>query len=280
MNSKYKIQKYKSNNLNNVEDLISIEEPLEISIKFKTKETWIQNIISITMRTPGNDEDLVRGFLFNEKIIEKNEYIEKIESVGDYVGEYKLQNKIVVTLNNSENIDIDKIKRNFLTNSSCGVCGKTSLDSLDIIKKDKVLKSLPKISKEIIIKSPSVLRDNQSEFSKTGGIHASGLFTSDGGIVCIKEDVGRHNALDKLIGYSLNKGLLTPSSQFITCSGRLNFELVQKVLMTNIGILIGVGAPTSLAIDLANKFDITLIGFVKEDSFNIYSNEDRVIIKG
>ena len=140
MNSKYKIQKYKSNSLNNVEDLISIEEPLEISIKFKTKETWTQNIISITMRTPGNDEDLVRGFLFNEKIIEKNEYIEKIESVGEYVGEYKLQNKIVVTLNNSENIDIDKIKRNFLTNSSCGVCGKTSLDSLEIIKKDKVLK--------------------------------------------------------------------------------------------------------------------------------------------
>jgi len=279
MNSKYKIQKYKSNSLNNVEDLISIEEPLEISIKFKTKETWTQNIISITMRTPGNDEDLVRGFLFNEKIIEKNEYIEKIESVGEYVGEYKLQNKIVVTLNNSENIDIDKIKRNFLTNSSCGVCGKTSLDSLEIIKKDKVLKSLPKISKEIIIKSPSVLRDNQSEFSKTGGIHASGLFSSNGEIISLREDVGRHNALDKVIGHSLNNGLLDPPSQFITCSGRLNFELVQKVLMTNIGILIGVGAPTSLAIDLANKFDITLIGFVKEDSFNIYSNENRVIIK-
>jgi FdhD protein len=183
MNSKYKIQKYKSNSLNNVEDLISIEEPLEISIKFKTKETWTQNIISITMRTPGNDEDLVRGFLFNEKIIEKNEYIEKIESVGEYVGEYKLQNKIVVTLNNSENIDIDKIKRNFLTNSSCGVCGKTSLDSLEIIKKNKVLKSLPKITKEIISKSPSILRSNQSEFSKTGGIHASGLFASNGKLV-------------------------------------------------------------------------------------------------
>jgi len=279
MNSKYKIQKYKSNSLNNVEDLISIEEPLEISIKFKTKETWTQNIISITMRTPGNDEDLVRGFLFNEKIIEKNDYIEKIESVGEYVGEYKLQNKIVATLNNSENIDIDKIKRNFLTNSSCGVCGKTSLDSLEIIKKDKVLKSLPKISKEIIIKSPSVLRDNQSEFSKTGGIHASGLFSSNGEIISLREDVGRHNALDKVIGHSLNNGLLDPPSQFITCSGRLNFELVQKVLMTNIGILIGVGAPTSLAIDLANKFDITLIGFVKENSFNIYSNENRVIIK-
>jgi FdhD protein len=279
MNSKYKILKYKSNNTNKIEDLVSIEEPLEISIKFKDNETWIQKIISITMRTPGNDEELVRGFLFNEKIIEKNDFIEKIESTGENVGEYKLKNKIVVTLNNSENVDIDKIKRNFLTNSSCGVCGKTSLDSLEIIKKDKVLKSLPKISRDIIIKSPSILRDNQSEFSKTGGIHASGLFTSNGEIISLREDVGRHNALDKLIGHSLNDQLLNPSAQFITCSGRLNFELVQKVLMTNIGILIGVGAPTSLAIDLANKFDITLIGFVKEDSFNIYSNEDRVIIK-
>ena len=279
MNSKYKILKYKSDKANKIEDLISIEEPLEISIKFKNHGIWTKNIISITMRTPGNDEDLVRGFLFNEKIIEKNEFIEKIESVGEKVGEYKLKNKIIVTLNNSENVDIDKIKRNFLTNSSCGVCGKTSLDSLEIIKKDKVLKSLPKITKETIIKSPSILRDNQSEFSKTGGIHASGLFTSNGEIVSIREDVGRHNALDKLIGYSLNKGILDPSSQFIACSGRLNFELVQKVLMTNIGILIGVGAPTSLAIDLANKFDITLIGFVKEDSFNVYSNEDRIIIK-
>ena len=279
MNSKYKILKYKSGKPNKIEDLISIEEPLEISIKFKNKGTWTQNIISITMRTPGNDEDLVRGFLFNEKIIEKNDFIEKIESAGEKVGEYKLKNKIIVTLNNSKNVDIDKIKRNFLTNSSCGVCGKTSLDSLEIIKKNKVLKSLPKITKEIIIKSPTILRDNQSEFSKTGGIHASGLFASDGRLVSIKEDVGRHNALDKLIGYSLNKGILTPSSQFITCSGRLNFELVQKVLMTNIGILIGVGAPTSLAVDLANKFDITLIGFVKEDSFNVYSNEDRIIIR-
>ena len=279
MNSKYKILKYKSQITNKIEDLISIEEPLEISIRFKNQKKWIENIISITMRTPGNDEDLVRGFLFNERIIEKNEFIEKIEGVGETVGKYNLKNKIIVTLNNSENIDIDKIKRNFLTNSSCGVCGKTSLDSLEIIKKDKILKSLPKITKELIIKSPKILRDNQSEFSKTGGIHASGLFSNNGKIVSIREDVGRHNALDKLIGYSLNKGILNPASQFIACSGRLNFELVQKVLMTNIGILIGVGAPTSLAIDLANKFDITLVGFVKDDSFNIYSNEDRVILK-
>ena len=279
MNSKYKVLKYKSNNAKNIDDLISIEEPLEITIKFKNKEIWNENIISITMRTPGNDEDLVRGFLFNERIIEKIEYIDKIESVGENVGQYSLKNKIIATINNSENVDIDKIKRNFLTNSSCGVCGKTSLDSLEVIKKDKITKSFPKISHEIIMKSPTTLRENQSEFSKTGGIHASGLFSNKGDVVAIREDVGRHNALDKLIGFAIKKKLLNPSNQFLTCSGRLNFELVQKALMANIGILIGVGAPTSLAIDLANKFDMTLVGFVKKDSFNIYSNKERIIIK-
>ena len=279
MNSKYKVLKYRSNNTNEIDDSISIEEPLEITIKFKNKETWTENTISITMRTPGNDEDLVRGFLFNERIIEKIEYIDKIESVGEIVGQYNLKNKIIATINNSENVDIDKIKRNFLTNSSCGVCGKTSLDSLEIIKKDKIVKSLPKIDHKIIMKSPTTLRENQSEFSKTGGIHASGLFSDKGDVVAIKEDVGRHNALDKLIGYVLEKKLLNPSNQFLTCSGRLNFELVQKALMSNIGVLIGVGAPTSLAIDLANKFDMTLVGFVKQDSFNIYSNKERIIIK-
>ena len=279
MNSKFNVFKYKSNKLNEFEDHISIEEPLEIILKYKDKnESWIEKTISITMRTPGDDEDLVRGFLFNEKVIDKLDYIEKIESVGETSEQYGLQNKIIVTINNSENIDIDKIKRNFLTNSSCGVCGKSSLDVLDIIKKDKILKFEPKISKEILMKSPNNLRQNQSEFSKTGGIHASGLFSAQGDIVAIKEDVGRHNALDKLIGYALSKKLLDNKCQFLTCSGRLNFDLVQKALMANIGILIGVGAPTSLAIDLANKFDMTLVGFVKEDSFNIYSNKERIII--
>ena len=279
MNSNYKVLKYKSNKTNEVDDSISIEEPLEIIIKFKERGTWIENTISITMRTPGNDEDLVRGFLFNEQIIEKIEYIDKIESSGENVGQYNLKNKIIATINNPENVDIDKIKRNFLTNSSCGVCGKTSLDSLEVIKKDKILKTLPKITHQIIMKSPAILRENQSEFSKTGGIHASGLFSDKGNVIAIREDVGRHNALDKLIGFTIKKKLLNPSNQFLTCSGRLNFELVQKALMANIGILIGVGAPTSLAIDLANKFDMTLVGFAKQDSFNIYSNKERIVIK-
>ena len=278
MNSKYKVTKFIKNKFENIEDLISIEEPLEISLKYKEKDEWLTKSLSITMRTPGHDEDLVRGFLFNEQIIQNIKDIKSIESYGEKVGQYKIQNKILVTLNNSENINISKIKRDFLTNSSCGVCGKSSLDALEIVKKDKTPKSNPKLSKDVIIESPTTLRKNQSEFSKTGGIHASGLFSSDGKLISLREDVGRHNALDKMIGDSLLKDILRPNDQFVTCSGRLNFELVQKVLMTNIGLMIGVGAPTSLAIDLANKFDMTLVGFVKDDSFNIYTNNQKVIV--
>ena len=279
MNSKYKVLKFKSNQFEKVDDLISIEEPLEISIKFKDQDKWVNQILSITMRTPGHDEDLVRGFLFNEQIVQNIGHIESIKSFGDKVGQYKIQNKILATLNNSQNVNITKIKRDFLTNSSCGVCGKSSLDALEIIKKDKTSLTEPKLTKEVILQSPEVLRNSQSEFSKTGGIHASGLFASNGKLIAISEDVGRHNALDKLVGNILNSKLLNSKEQFITCSGRLNFELVQKVLMTNIGIMIGVGAPTSLAIDLASKFNMTLIGFVKKDSFNVYTNNQKVIIK-
>jgi FdhD protein len=276
MNSKYKVLKFNSKKFEPIDDLISIEEPLEISLRYKDEDNWIKQNLSITMRTPGDDENLVRGFLFNEQIVQDIKDIDSIESYGKKVGQYNIQNKILATLNNSQNVNISKIKRDFLTNSSCGVCGKSSLDALEIIKKDKTSSVEPQISKEVIIDSPNVLKNNQSEFSKTGGIHASGLFGSNGQLIDLKEDVGRHNALDKLVGSILINGNLEPKNQFITCSGRLNFELVQKVLMTNIGIMIGVGAPTSLAIDLANKFDMTLVGFVKRDSFNIYTNNKKV----
>jgi len=278
MNSKYKVLKFASNNFKDTEDLISVEEPLEVSLKYKLENKWENQNLSITMRTPGHDEDLVRGFLFNEQIITSLNDIKSIESYGEKVGQYNIQNKILATLTNANNINITKIKRDFLTNSSCGVCGKSSLDALAIIKTNKPNLSEPKITKEVVIQSPDALRKAQSEFSKTGGIHASGLFSSNGKLIDLREDVGRHNALDKLIGCTLKNNQLDPINQFIACSGRLNFELVQKVLMTDIGIMIGVGAPTSLAIDLANKFDMTLIGFVKRDSFNIYTNNKKVIV--
>ena len=278
MDIKYNVTKLRENKTDEVKDHVSVEEPLEMNLRFKQDSNWHTENLSITMRTPGNDEDLVTGFLFNERIIEDVNQIIKIEKQGDQVGDYNIQNKIEATIDNIKNIDIGKLKRNFLTNSSCGVCGKTSLDTVEVIKNDKLNLSFPKIAKEIIMKSPELLISEQSEFSKTGGIHASSLIDDSGKVIVTREDVGRHNALDKLIGYAHNKKLIDNHSQFIACSGRLNFELVQKGLMSNIGVMAGVGAPTSLAIDLAKRFGMTLLGFVKNNSFNIYTNKERIIL--
>ena len=278
MDIKYNVTKLRENKTEEVKDHVSVEEPLEMNLRFKQNSNWHTENLSITMRTPGNDEDLVTGFLFNERIIEDVNQIIKIEKQGDKVGDYNIQNKIEATIDNIKNIDIGKLKRNFLTNSSCGVCGKASLDTIEVIKNDKLNLSFPKIQKKIIMKSPELLMSEQSEFSKTGGIHASSLIDDSGKVIVTREDVGRHNALDKLIGYAHSKKLIDNHSQFIACSGRLNFELIQKGLMSNIGVMAGVGAPTSLAIDLAKRFEMTLLGFVKNNSFNIYTNKERIII--
>ena len=279
MDIKYKVIKLKNNNTEEIKDSVSIEEPLEMILKFKKSGKWQTENISITMRTPGNDEDLIAGFLYNEKIVDNIEQIKKIEKKGEIVGDYNLQNKIEATINDIKNIDIGKLKRNFLTNSSCGVCGKTSLDSLEIIKSNKLDLSFPKINKKVILNSPKLLINEQSEFSKTGGIHATALIDKSVKVIATREDVGRHNALDKLIGHVQKNKLIDNHSQFIACSGRLNFELIQKGLMSNIRIMAGVGAPTSLAVDLAKRFGMTLLGFVKKESFNIYTNKERIIFK-
>ena len=278
MDIKYNVTKLKENKKEEVKDYVSVEEPLEMNLRFKKNDKWQIENLSITMRTPGNDEDLIAGFLFNERIIENVNQIIKLDKQGDKLGDYNVQNKIEATIDNIKNVDIGKLKRNFITNSSCGVCGKTSLDTVEIIKNDKLNLTFPKIKKEIIMKSPDLLINEQSEFSKTGGIHASSLINDSGKVVATREDVGRHNALDKLIGYTQKNKLIDNNSQFVACSGRLNFELVQKGLMSNIAVMAGVGAPTSLAIDLAKRFGMTLLGFVKNNSFNIYSNKERIIL--
>ncbi len=279
MEIKYNVKKFKNNKTDKIKDHVSVEEPLEMNLKFKKNGNWKTENLSITMRTPGKDEDLIAGFLFNERIIENIGQIIKIEKKGNKVGDFNIQNKIEATINDLKNVDIARIKRNFITNSSCGVCGKTSLDTVEIIKKEKLNKNLPKIKKEIIMKSPNLLISEQSEFSKTGGIHASSLIDNEGNVIATREDVGRHNALDKLIGHVQKNKLIDNHSQFIACSGRLNFELIQKGLMSNIGLMVGVGAPTSLAIDLAKRFGMTLLGFVKNNSFNIYTNKERVVLE-
>ena len=277
MNSKYKTIKYKKNKPSDIEDLVSIEEPLEMIVRYKKKNKWINDSISITMRTPGDDGSLMVGLLLSEGIINDASELGRMVLLGKKVGKFDLQNKLRINLDSSKNLSTKKLRRNFLTNSSCGVCGKTSIDSLEVVCKTEINKDVPKIKNELITKIPDLLRQNQSEFSKTGGIHASGLFDKDGKVLVIREDVGRHNALDKVIGHSHLHSIFDTKNQFIACSGRLSFELVQKTLMANIGILMGVGAPTSLAIDLAKRFDMTLIGFVKSDSFNIYCGENRIL---
>ena len=205
MDIKYNIIKLKENKAEEIKDNISVEEPLEMILRYKKNGHWKSENLSITMRTPGNDEDLIAGFLFNERIVENIDQVIKIEKQGEKVGDYNIQNKIEATIDNSKNIDIGKLKRNFLTNSSCGVCGKTSLDAVEVIKKEKLDASFPKIKKKIIMDSPDLLTIEQSEFSKTGGIHASSLINNTGKVILTREDVGRHNALDKLIGYSQKK---------------------------------------------------------------------------
>ena len=278
MDIKYNVTKLKENKTEEVKDHVSVEEPLEMNLRFKQNSNWHSENLSITMRTPGDDEDLIIGFMFNERIIEDVNQVVKVVKQGDQVGDYNIQNKIEATIDNIKNIDIGKLKRNFLTNSSCGVCGKTSLDTIEVVKSDKLNLSFPKIQKKIIMKSPELLMSEQSGFSKTGGIHASSLINDSGKVIATREDVGRHNALDKLVGHVQRKKLIDNHSQFIACSGRLNFELVQKGLMSNVGIMAGVGAPTSLAIDLAKRFGMTLLGFVKNNSFNIYTNKERIIL--
>ena len=271
MHSKYKVLKFSSNSFDDIEDLVSIEEPLEISLKFKNQDQWVTQNLSITMRTPGHDEDLVRGFLFNEQIVKNISHIDTIESYGEKVGQYNIQNKILATLNNSQNINISKIKRDFLTNSSCGVCGKSSLDALEIIKKDKTNSTEPRISKEVIIQAPNLLRENQSEFSKTGGIHASGLFDNNGNLIEVREDIGRHNAVDKCVGSLLLKDHLK-NGMYLLVSGRVSYEIVSKAFLAKIQVIVAVSACSSMAVDFAKEFGICLIGFTRENKMTIYAN--------
>ena len=264
-----KINKYRDGESNSIEDFVAVEEPLEIRIENRS--------IAIVMRTPGHDQELTAGFLLSEGAIKNSKEIFEIsECINQSKDDKEIGNYVDVILTDNSNFNFENLTRHVFTSSSCGVCGKATLESV-MTEFEKIQKTT-KISPEKILKLPEKLLLAQETFKKTGGLHASALFDKNGEIVIIREDVGRHNALDKLIGYIITKNLLNPQKQFIACSGRLNFELIQKGLMANIGVMAGVGAPTSLAIDLAKRFDMTLLGFVKESSFNIYNNKNRIVI--
>lgn len=264
-NGNYKILKVKDNSSLVVEDTAAIEEPLEITIINEVE----QKVISITMRTPGNDEELAAGFLFTEGIIKNDNSIKSFS---------KGLNTISVHINAGTEINLKSSDRNFYMTSSCGVCGKSSIDSVRTNSQYKINLKVNVVSKKTILCLPELLRQNQNIFDTTGGLHASGLFDFSGNFIVLKEDVGRHNALDKIAGYALQNKLIPLSNKILLLSGRASFELIQKALMIGIPIICAVGAPSSLAIDLARENNITLIGFLRENRFNIYTYPERIIL--
>ena len=257
-------------------DCVSIEEPLEIVIKYFKDNEWINEPLMVTMRTPGDDKSLVSGLLFSEGIIQDKSAIDAIEVNGSNKGKYDVDNSLIVTLSKGNQLDLKNLQRHFMVNSSCGVCGKGTLNAIEIAYEPNISREGPIVSIDLISKLPNILKEKQKQFADTGGVHASALLSERGEVLHIAEDVGRHNALDKLIGHVRCNDMLKPIEQFVMCSGRLGFDIIQKAVMSGIGMIVGIGAPTSLALDLATKFDITLIGFIKKNKYNIYTGNWRI----
>lgn len=258
-----------------VGDSVVVEEPLEIRLVAGPVEKRKGRGLSITMRTPGHDFELAIGFLVSEGIIQSPKAILSAEYCGKIADGQDVSNIVRIELSPETNFDIQKLQRHFYTTSSCGVCGKASLEALES-QEFQTIQSNLKVGRETVYRLPNLLRNQQDVFSRTGGIHAAGLFDADGNLVSIREDVGRHNALDKLIGEQLLKNRLPLRDSVLVVSGRASFELLQKTLSAGIPIFVAVGAPSSLAVELADQFQITLIGFAGRDRFNIYTHPGRI----
>ena len=272
----YEIHRVENSILQESKDCIAIEEPLEIAIRYFKDSEWIVEPLMVTMRTPGDDEALVSGLLFSEGIIEDKVAIDKIEINGENKGKYDVDNSLIVTLTMGNQLDLKNLQRHFMVNSSCGVCGKGTLNAIEIAYEPDIDKAGPIVSIELITELPNILKSRQEQFANTGGVHASALLDESGKVLHLAEDVGSHNALDKLIGHVRCNDMLRPLEQFVMCSGRLGFDIIQKALMSRIGMIVGIGAPTSLALDLARKFDITLVGFIKKNKYNVYTGAWRI----
>lgn len=269
------IKIFKNKESENLSDNVAVEEPLEIRITHGKKDNLKTTNLSVTMRTPGDDAELATGFLYSEGIINDFEDIKSINHIDTLAN---FNNILQVVLSENINFDIEKTEKHFYTSSSCGVCGKTSINSIKQLKKSgSITNNFIKINKELIFSLPQKLLGNQSVFENTGGLHASALFDINSKIITIKEDVGRHNALDKLIGYSLKNKLIPLSKYILLLSGRASFELIQKAALADIKIVVSIGAPSSLAIQTAEEFGITLIGFLNIQKFNIYTFPNRIV---
>jgi FdhD protein len=257
-------------------DSVAVEEPLEIQLCAPSAEGSAAKSISITMRTPGNDDELAIGFLFTEGIITSPAQVVSAAHCGPEAADTGYRNVIRVELKPDVHVDLDRLARHFYTTSSCGVCGKSSLEALRVAGQEPMTGIATKFSREMLVQLPDKLRVKQEVFSTTGGLHAAAAFTPDGDITLVREDVGRHNAVDKVVGALLKANRLPAQKLGLLVSGRASFELMQKALVAGFPLLAAVGAPSSLAVSLAKEFDMTLIGFLRRGNFNIYSHEERL----
>ena len=265
---KVKIDKLTPAGLFSEEDFLAIEEPLEIRLNHFENNQRKENNLSITMRTPGKDSELALGFLFTEGIIDSMDQVLSVNSFSENI----------ITIAFKENVifNIKKLEKHFYTSSSCGICGKTSIEAIRTIKSSTVKNESPIINSTVIHNLPSALRKKQNIFEQTGGLHASAIFDSEGELILLCEDVGRHNALDKLIGSALKNNILPLEKYILLLSGRASFELIQKATMAGITIVASIGAPSSLAVELAIERKMTLIGFLRNEHFNIYCGKERI----
>ena len=261
-------------------DLVAVEEPLEIRLGYGSMDNRQQRSVSVTMRTPTHDFELALGFLYSEGIITSYNQILSVKYCVD-AGKQATENIVRVELNPDVIFNIKTLQRNFYATSSCGVCGKASIEAIDNmicnLPKQKLESNALKVGKNYIVNLPNSLSQHQKLFEYTGGLHAAALFDESGKIISVREDIGRHNALDKLIGNALTQDLLPLNGKVLLMSSRASFELIQKAVMANIHIIVTIGAPSSLAVQTAEQFGITLIGFLRNESFNIYTGKERII---
>ena len=267
------IQRISDGILTAMNDQVAVEEPLEIQLDYSTSTGFMQKNIAVTMRTPGNDEELAAGFLFSEGVIQNNGSIKEIRSFSAD------ENRVLISLRENVKPILQNVERNFYSTSSCGICGKASIDAIRLTSVFKEENNSLSVNATVLHGLQDTLRKQQLIFENTGGIHASALFTLDGNFMMLREDVGRHNALDKIIGAALLNDQLPLNNCILLLSGRASFELLQKASMAGIKIVVAVGAPSSLAVELAKETGITLIGFLRNDRLNIYAGNERIIYK-
>jgi FdhD protein len=270
------VERIRGQRVESCADDLAIEEPLEIQLVTGPLNAREVKTISITMRTPGHDRELAAGFLVGEGLLRRLDHLEGVATRGPRFGTGKFQNSVQVSLQPGVLLNLKRLERNCYTTSSCGVCGKTSMEALRLNFFPKLPEAEWRVDEQVIRTLPERLREAQDVFQHTGGLHAAGLFTVDGEAIVAREDVGRHNAVDKVIGtqFLAGKGLLHDT--ILVVSGRASFELMQKALAAGIPMLVAVGAPSSLAAQVAEKFRATLIGFTKPNGFNIYTGPERV----